>query len=266
MKKIIVIALTLILTLTFYACDSEKKAAKDSFNTAVEELTEKNEQLDQSIQTAQAAIDVGETPLEESAVSDLEEAISNANKSKIEVPEMPDETDEINAAATELSAVDYSSQIAALQEKQKSLKDSIKQFKQLSNPTESFVIERLKTAKSIDNIKAVTEDNDPNGNLNKAGGYTACIYFTSPQVNQNEVYGEDPIEKGTDGGGAVEVYKTVADAEKRNTYLAAFDGNGFLDSGSHSVVGTVIIRTSTNLTASQQKELEKQIYDALIKL
>ena len=265
-KKLLIVALVVVLCFGLSSCDKEKKAAKDSFNTAVEQLTEKNNQLDKTIEAAQAVLDIDETPLEKSAVTDLKTEINNANKVKIKAPEMPDETEEINEAAKKLNAVDYSAQITTLQEKQQTLEDSFKQFKQLSNPKESFVIERLKTVKSIESIKAVTEDNDPNGNLNKSGGYTSCVYFSSPVVNSAEVYGNDPIEKGTDGGGAVEVYKTVADAEKRDTYLAAFDGSGFMDSGSHTVAGTVIIRTSRTLTASEQKNLEKQVFDALKKL
>ena len=38
-----------------------------------------------------------------------------------------------------------------------------------------------------------------------------------------------------------------------NDYLAAFDG-GIFASGSHTVVGTVLVRTSNELTASQQKK------------
>lgn len=48
--------------------------------------------------------------------------------------------------------------------------------------------------------------------------------------------------------------------------LASFDGAGFLASGSHSVVGTVVIRTSDNLTATQQKEMEANIYNSLVEL
>lgn len=38
------------------------------------------------------------------------------------------------------------------------------------------------------------------------------------------------------------------------------------ESGSHKVVGTCIIRTSDSLTATQQKELEAAIIEALTKL
>ena len=142
---------------------------------------------------------------------------------------------------------------------------SIKQYKQLINPSEDFVIQRLQTIDEIADVRAVTEDNDPNGNLNKPGGYTATVYFESKKVNQDDVYGANLIEKGTDAGGAIEVYANEEDAKKREEYLAAFDGS-ILASGSHNVVGTVLVRTSNELTATQQKKLEEKIINALSKL
>lgn len=73
------------------------------------------------------------------------------------------------------------------------------------------------------------------------------------------------VAVGNDGGGAVEVYSTVEDAEKRNTYLGAFDGSIFA-SGSHEVVGTCLLRTSDKLTASQQQTLTQEVKDALMRL
>ena len=37
-------------------------------------------------------------------------------------------------------------------------------------------------------------------------------------------------------------------------------------SGSHTVVGTTIVRTSDELTASQQKELETKLINSLVEL
>ena len=78
--------------------------------------------------------------------------------------------------------------------------------------------------------------------MDKAGGYTAQVFFSSDLVNQSEVYGTTIIEKGTAAGGSIEVYSNVEDANSRNEYLAAFDG-GFFASGSHTVIGTVVVRT-----------------------
>ena len=126
-------------------------------------------------------------------------------------------------------------------------------------------IECLKKVENIVDISAVTEDNDPNGNLNKAGGYTAQVYFSSDLVNQSEVYGASLIEKGTDAGGSIEVYANVEDATARNEYLASFDG-GIFASGSHTVVGTALVRTSDELPASQQQTLEANIITALTEI
>ena len=134
--------------------------------------------------------------------------------------------------------------------------------KLVDNPTQEYVIECLEKVPGILEIEAVTEDTDPMKNLNKPGWYTAHIYFSYQFVNQEDVYGDDLIDKGTDAGGSVEVYKTKEDANKRNEYLSTFDG-GVLSSGSHTVVGTCVVRTSDELTASQQKLLESNIIFAL---
>ena len=134
--------------------------------------------------------------------------------------------------------------------------------KLLTTPTEKYIIDGLKKVPGIIEIQAATEDNDPNGQMNKPKGYTAHVYFSYELVNQEEVYGDDLIDKGTDAGGSIEVYTTKEDAERRNDYLASFDG-GTLASGSHKVIGTVVIRTSDELTASQQRLLESNIIASL---
>ena len=113
---------------------------------------------------------------------------------------------------------------------------------------------------------AVTEDNDPNQSLHKQGGYNAEIFFTDTFVNQSSVYGTDVISRGTQGGGAVEVYETAEGAQARDTYLALFDGMGAFNPGSHHVYGTVVIRTSSKLTATQQQTLEQEVADALLEV
>lgn len=129
-------------------------------------------------------------------------------------------------------------------------------------PTEEYIISRLQKVPAIIEIAAATEDNDPNGQMNKPGGYTAHVYFSYELVNQDEVYGDDLISKGTTAGGSIEVYSTVSDANRRNEYLASFDGT-VLSSGSHTVIGSVVVRTSDELTATQQELLESNIIAAL---
>ena len=99
----------------------------------------------------------------------------------------------------------------------------------------------------------------------RQGGYTAQIYFSYKLIDQSTVDGNSIIDKGTDCGGSIEVYKTAKDANKRNEYLASFDG-GLFSSGYHSVHGSVIIRISNLLTASQQKDLAAKILNSLVEL
>ena len=77
-------------------------------------------------------------------------------------------------------------------------------MKQITNPNEDFVIQHLKGIPNISGYQAVTEDHDPNGNLNKQGGYTSTVYFSTPLIDQSSVYGNDIVDKGTESGGAIE--------------------------------------------------------------
>ena len=88
----------------------------------------------------------------------------------MKVPEMPKKTNDINEATKKISTIpDYSNIIAALSEAQTNLENSIKQLKQVTNPSEDFVVERLKEIKSISGVEAVTEKTDINRLLNKNG-------------------------------------------------------------------------------------------------
>ena len=57
----------------------------------------------------------------------------------------------------------------------------------------------------------------------------------------------------------------MEDAEKRRDYLATYDGTIYAN-GTHTVIGTVLVRTSNKLTATQQKELEQKVIDAFTRL
>lgn len=129
---------------------------------------------------------------------------------------------------------------------------------QITNPNKSWVMERLKNVSEITKVEAVTKQNDPNGLLGKKGGYTACIYFTVKSINSNSVKGNTVVDKGTDAGGAIEIYETKEYALNRCDYLSQFDGT-LLYSGSYAVVGTMVIRTSYKLSNAQQVNLTNKI-------
>lgn len=225
-----------------------------------------NTELDKSILDVENLLKNKETPLVETTITDLESVISLAKATKIQISDKPKKLEELKAETEKLNQVDYQTIIEEITRKKIAYENSVKQLKQLTNPAESFIIKRIEGIEGITGVSAVTEDNDPNGKLNKQGGYTAQIYFTHSKVDATNVFGTSIIEKGTDGGGSIEVYKTTEEAKVRNEYLKAFDGNAMLKVGSHKVVGTVIVRTSDFLTASQQKELESKIIENLSKL
>ena len=235
------------------------KEALAEYNSLAQDINIKNEELDSEIKKLEDLIDTGKKPLDENIITTCNEILKKAKSSKVVVDEPPKKTIDIIAKNKELSVpIDYSENINELQESYIALDNSIKQY-------EHFIIQRLANVDEIIDSRAATENNDPNGKLNKAGGYTAAVFFASSNVDQNDVFGEDIIEKGTQGGGSIEVYANEEDAEARDTYLSAFDGS-VLDSGSHKVVGTVVIRTSDKLTATQQKNLESKIIEALAEL
>ena len=129
---------------------------------------------------------------------------------------------------------------------------------QITNPDEKWIIDRLNQIETITGREAVSKSNDPNALLGKEGGYTSCIYFMVNNVDQSSVTGNTVIEKGTDGGGAIEVYPNLGSAKNRCDYLSQFD-NTLLYSGSYVIIGTMVVRTSYKLSNQEQIELTDKI-------
>ena len=241
--------------------------AETKFNAAVKEVEAKNTELASAMNDAQKILDKKEAVYDNTTKEAFITALSDAKAAQRKIPDLPKKTADINAETKKLSEpLDYSSVINAISEKQTAYQNSVLQMKQITNPNEDFVIQHLKGIPNISGYQAVTEDHDPNGNLNKQGGYTSTVYFSTPLIGQSSVYGNDIVDKGTECGGAIEVYASEEDAEKRDSYLASFDGAGMLNSGSHKVLGTIVIRTSTKLTATQQNEFTNNITNKLLEL
>ena len=275
--KLIIVAVVVVIAViagsfgVYLGYFKPHKEAVDAYNVVVGDIQEKNDQLDGEIKKLQELVDNEDKPLDETTIDAAKEALKNAGASKIVIGEMLKSTKDILSKTKELSApVDYSDELTALTTAYTNLENSKKQYKQVVNPSEEFVLQRILTVDDVVDARAVTEDQDPNGNLHKAGGYTSTVYFESRNVDQSDIYisGEYSdvlIDKGTDAGGAIEVYENVEDAEKRRDYLATYDGTIYAN-GTHTVIGTVLVRTSNKLTATQQKELEQKVSDALTRL
>ena len=268
--------------------------AVDAFTEHNASIEAQNETLMNSINDLQQIIDSDDEPFDPDTITQALDAINNAKISAVDPISLPiyesdplaftpsvfnptglkEQTQLVTGCASELQSVidqnavpDYSEQMKAIAAAKIELENSIKQLKQITNPSEAFVIERLQGIPGIVSIEAATENHDPNGHLHKAGGYTSAVYFIHDGVTDQYTIsiGSSPVDRGTDGGGQIEVYETVENAESRRDYLASLD-NVFGGNGSHTVYGTVLIRTSNKLTATQQNELEKAIIAALIEL
>ena len=130
-------------------------------------------------------------------------------------------------------------------------------------PTEEYILSCLENTPNIIEVAAVTEGNDPNGDLNAEGGYYSAVFFSVDVIDQNEVNGDGIIDKGTDAGGCIEAYKTEADAQSRDEYLSNYDDGWLFNAGYHTVIGTLVIRTSQKLSESDQVQLESNIINVL---
>lgn len=272
----------------------EFNSKASAYNDVATQVNEKNNELQGIINGAQDVINKGEEPFDENTLAELKTAMSDASTAKVGDVEILETLEELSVsedmkskelkeieekAVAEIENVkamsvpstpdvpDYTEVTEALQEKQKAYENSIQGLKQVTAPTDEFVMERLQRIDTITEMDAVSPDHDPNGQLNKQGGYIGCIYFEDTQVDHSRLYIEDGkdnvIDIGTDGGGAIEIFKTVEEAKQRDTYLGSFDG-GMFSSGSHYIVGTCLVRTSDELNGTQQLELTDQIRQALI--
>lgn len=264
-----VLALVAVIACVYVFVVAPHNRAVKAFEVAAAQVQEKNSALQAEIDAAQQALDKGDKPLDVATQDALTVAVADAGLALRTIPEMPSSTSDIEAATEALNEpLDYSATSKTLADASQAFDKSVRQLGQVTAPSQDFVVSRLGKVPGVSDMEPVTEANDPNRRLNKTGGYTAAVYFHFGGVDGiEEVNSALPsIEIGTDGGGCIEVYRTVEDANKRNDYLASFDGQGVLDTGSHKVLGTVIIRTSHFLTASQQNALTDEIEAILTEL
>lgn len=237
--------------------------AIQSYDAAYSELRAEND-------TLQAAIDAGETLLKQDAPAldnalydELSSAVESARNEFVELIGLPDTPEAALEAATAMAAANYDGLDAAITDACAELESSIQLYDLVNAPSDERVKTCLEQIPSVLQCVSVTEETDNNNLLNKDGSYIGRIVFACEPMITSAVSDSTLLNKGTDAGGSIEVFRNQEDAEKRNSYLAVFDGS-ILDSGSHIVLGTLVVRTSCKLTASQQDELEAAIIQALL--
>ena len=164
---------------------------------------------------------------------------------------------------TGLSAIFSTDDVDSLTEEMENLLGHYVALGQITNPSVDIVKNQIKDVEGMQDIQEVTTDNDPNEMLGKENGYTGCLYFSHELVDQTGLDGKTVIEKGTDCGGSIEIFKDKTDAKLRDDYLTQFDDT-LLYSGSHKVVGTMVIRISYRLSDESQETLTDVICNAIM--
>ena len=264
-KKIIIflaIFVVLMILLGFFVIKKWVEVSNE-YKEITNRIKFENKKLEDSIAVLDNYINSSKKTYDENIPIEAKEIKKNSQQKIIIVEKKPFLTSEIKKLNNKMEKKpDFSEEIIKINDIVKKYDTSIKQYEQFINPTEEYIKKRIASVETVTNFAAVTEDNDPNGKLNKAGGYTSTVYFESSLVNQTQFDSNDVIVKGTACGGSIEVYSTEEDAKKRNDYLSTFDGSIF-SNGKHTVVGTVLIRVSDEIGASKQEELTNKIKDAI---
>ncbi len=273
-----------------------------TYNSAVIAVKEKNAALEQVIAEAQGLLANPLPVLDSTLYADLTLALEQSS-SMVEVPTtVPRTADQLQEKTAILTATDYSSIVANIDCYITTIFQNNLQYELVNVPSETYVIVKLKSLPTVIDTAAVTERTDPEGSINTEHGYVSAVYFSSNLLEEpleqtpdlppkqheetipnglhkmewlepdtlptqeplsvSELAGLQLIEQGVKAGGCIETFRTPEDAHMREDYLATLDGTKY-DQGSHKIVGTVLIRTSSLLTQTQQKDLEQSIISVL---
>ena len=262
-KTFLLLTITLSAFLLLTGCtDKNLERATDDFNRTCEAVEENNTMIRDSISELQALMRSGEEPLDPSLIDSAKSLIKEARSQIVRIPEMPTTTETIRSATESLMTFSNPKFILDKLETAYNLLDtSIQQLKQVTNPTPQFVKHRLVGVPNIRSVKIVTEEDDPEGLLNEPDGYSNAIYFTSDLVPSKSQKSDN-----VKAGGAIEIYETEEEANKRNEELSTLDGTGMFSGASHSVLGTMVIRISDKMAPSRIKKMEQDIHDSLTQL
>ena len=251
-------------------CSSpEKDAAKAAFNEQVfitqGSMDELSSLADQAYELAASEAKA----LDESLRTKLEVTAADAKTAVegVEIPKMKSSVEDIEAQTEELKSIDLSQEKDSLEKAMTKFENSQKKYALVDNPSRDYILSCVGRVKGLDEIAYFTEKTDPTKSIGKSGQYYEKIVFHSVKVDD---YGYDNKlltleEIGNPAGGCVEAYRTAEDAERRNGQLKDMEGT-ISAPGSHKVVGTLVIRTSDDLTVSQQKKLESSLVKELTRL
>ena len=272
---------------------NEKVAAYEEKSS---QIAAENQKLTAVIDELQSIVSSGEKPYDPNAISVANTAINEGKIALIEIPKWEDkglkaaedynifqagtmkkDSESVKTYTTELTGIiesmqipDHTEVIEVVNKGKAALEFSIKQMKQVTCPSESFVLERITNIRDqagMTDVIALTEDNDPENYIGKAGWYTAKIIFRHKDV---EHYGLESglltlSEVGNPAGGCVEVYRTEEDAQRRADELKSQEGTA-RSPGARVICGTMVIRVSDDLKTSYQQELLTLITNEMLRI
>lgn len=266
------------------------------YETKKGQIEAENEKLNVAIDELQSVVSSGEKPYNPDTIPASNSAINEGKIALVEIPVweykglkkpsdynvlqafgLKGDVDEVENFTSELTDIvktmqipDYSTVLKTVNDAKATLEHSIKQLKQVTCPSESFVLQRVTNIRDEAGMKDVislTEDNDPENYIGKAGWYTTKVIFHHRDV---EHYGLDSglltlSEVGNPAGGCVEVYRTEDDAQRRADELKGQEGTS-RSPGARMVCGTVVIRVSDDLKTSYQQKLLEMISAELLRV
>ena len=237
----------------------------EKYNAAASSIAAANEELQGVLNEAGSLADQNKKAYEPRTLEKLQKAIKTAEGSLVEVPVQFDPFEmrelqssfnksdleiqkmEADVAATgveeamtkipEIPAVpDYSEQIKAVQDAQKSYENSVQKLANVTAPPDDFVSGRLKRISTIVETGAVTKEQDPNGLLGEKGGYTGCVYFLDERVDR-ELLPEEAFKKAPDededkaAAGASDEDPAEADTAQENAAEGGTSGENAAEAG-----------------------------------
>ena len=186
-KAIISFIVLLCFCMGYYvlAILPHQRAVK-SFNEVTAKIQKENSSLEETIKVSKELLSSKDKPLDENLTVELKNEVSTAEKKKQVIPKIKKKTSDINKQVKSLKKpINYTTEKKNLRVKNQKYLASVRQLKQITNPSNTFVESRLKEIDTISDVQSATEDNDPNQGLNKQGSYTAAVYFADNEVTKD---------------------------------------------------------------------------------
>lgn len=179
-KKVIIISIIVVIILALLAIFIVKPwlEASNEYKTITSKIKKENKKLEDSIGNLDKYINSSKKTYDENIPSEAKKVKKTAQQKMIIIEKKPFLISEIKKVNKKMDKnPDLSKEINSVNEMAKKYDISIKQMEKFNNPSEDYIKKRIASVETVTNFAAVTEDNDPNGNLNKAGGYTSTVFL-----------------------------------------------------------------------------------------